>query len=106
PEKVLMVRRQFAEERADEHIRLISALIEACRFCAIPANLDRIIETLGEPQFVNAPAAALRLGCANVLGHAPTSTIDSMAHEPSVDKSLWLSNQMRESGLLPRSIII
>jgi ABC-type nitrate/sulfonate/bicarbonate transport system substrate-binding protein len=105
-EKVLMVRRQFAEERADEHIRLVSALLEACQFCAIPANLDRIIETLGEPQFVNAPAAALRLGCVNVYGNASKSTVDSSSHEPSATKGLWLLNQMRESGLLPRSIVI
>jgi nitrate/nitrite transport system ATP-binding protein len=104
PEKVLMVRRRFAEERAEEHSRLIAALLEACQFCAKSENLDRIIETLGEPQFVNAPAAALRLGCRNVYGTAVESTVDSSPHEPSTAKALWLLNQMLESGLLPRTI--
>jgi ABC-type nitrate/sulfonate/bicarbonate transport system substrate-binding protein len=105
-EKVLMVRRQFAKERAEEHIRLISALLEACQFCATPGNLDRVIETLGEPQFINAPAAALRLGCSNVYDSAAKSIVDSPDYEPSAAKGLWLLNQMRECGLLPRSIEI
>jgi len=38
PEKVLLVRKDFAETRSDEHQRLIAALIEACYLCEQPEN--------------------------------------------------------------------
>src|SRR5579859_135901 len=33
PEKVLMVRDDFAAKRSEEHVALVAALIEACEFC-------------------------------------------------------------------------
>src|SRR5262249_26411819 len=59
PEKVLMVRREFAEKRGAEHLALIAALLEACEFCDVPENQDQIAATLSRPEYVNAPAAAL-----------------------------------------------
>ena len=98
PEKVLMVRRQFAETHAEQHARLIAALLEACQFCAAPKNRERVIETLGEPQYVNAPASALRDGCNFTLAH--TSATDAAAHAPSADKAAWVLAQMHACGLL------
>src|SRR5262249_36514717 len=94
PEKVLMVRREFAELRAAEHERLIAALAEACRFCDAPRNRERIIETLGEPQYINAPAEALREGCELTLGHG-----DGAGHAPTAEKAGWVLNNLIESGL-------
>lgn len=56
---VLMVRRAFAEERADEHERLIAALLEACVFCDAPQNRGVISSCLAQPQYVNAPAECI-----------------------------------------------
>lgn len=102
PEKVLMVRREFAETRGAEHGRLIAALMEACRFCDAEKNRERIIETLGEPQYVNAPVSALREGCEFTLGHATAAGGDS-GNKPSADKGAWVLGQLRECGLLPAS---
>jgi len=96
PEKVLMVRREFAELWAEEHERLIAALVEACRFCDAPRNRERIIETLGEPQYINAPAAALREGCEFTLGHG-----DAAGHAPTAEKAGWVLGNLIDSGLLP-----
>src|SRR5258708_4557039 len=41
PEKVLMVPREFAERSEREHLALIAALMESCRFCSLPENRDR-----------------------------------------------------------------
>ena len=103
PEKVLMVRRDFAEARGEEHERLIAALIEACRFCAAPENRERIIETLGEPQYVNAPASALRAG---FDGDRQAGAPPRDAHEPSVGKAAWILDHLRKSGLLPDPSVI
>ncbi len=74
PEKVLMVPRDFAECRAAEHLALIAALIEACEFCDRPENRERIIETLAQPGYVDAPIHALRMsmkGTFNFAVHRP-----------------------------------
>ena len=104
PEKVLMVRREFAEARADEHAQLIAALLESCRFCEAPENRDRIIETLGEPRYVNAPASALRKGCDFTLGGVGAPNTGDSAHEPSADKAAWVLDHLRDGGLLPDAV--
>ena len=38
PEKVLMVRSDFAAKRRAEHVALVAALLEACEFCDQPEN--------------------------------------------------------------------
>jgi ABC-type nitrate/sulfonate/bicarbonate transport system substrate-binding protein len=58
PEKVLLVRKDFAEKRADEHERLIAALLEACRYCDQPENRNQICELLALPCYVNAPPSS------------------------------------------------
>ncbi len=60
PEKVLMVRRAFAEEQPDNHLRLVAAVLAACRYCADPANHDEIAALLSHRRYVNAPAELVR----------------------------------------------
>ena len=70
PEKVLLVRRDFSEERAEEHLALVAALIEACpldvsiRF-GPPVPLDefsdrKALARHGETQIREAVVALLR----------------------------------------------
>ena len=103
PEKVLIVRREFADACAEEHAQLIAALLESCRYCEQPENRDRIIETLGEPRYVNAPAAALREGCKFTLGSAAAGDFSTSTHEPTADKAAWVLDRLRDSRLLPDS---
>ena len=62
PEKVLMVRREFADKRESEHLSLIAALLDACAYCDNPKNHEQIIAVLARPHFVNVPADLLRCG--------------------------------------------
>src|SRR5262249_34163799 len=64
PEKVLMVRRAFADSRKDEHTQLTAGLLKACRYCDAPENRAHVIETLSQKQYLGAPAEALRPGLA------------------------------------------
>jgi len=100
PEKVLMVRSDFAKDRADEHERLVAALAEACRFCAVKENKERIVETLGQPQYINAPAQALQ---ASFDDRFAENTASTCASEPTAEKAVWILGHLRESGLLPDS---
>ena len=110
PEKVLMVRRDFAERSEREHLALIAALTEACAFCARPENRERLMETLAQPQYVGVPIQALRMGMSGTFdyGHGRIEK-HSLFHifsgegvnEPSPDKALWVVRNLLASGLVP-----
>jgi two-component system, oxyanion-binding sensor len=112
PEKVLMVRNDFAETRASEHERLIAALLEACAFCDQPINRPLISEMLAQPQYVNAPTDCLK----NILGvedlddrpapeAAPLNIFYKYnANDPTDDKATWVLGhlyEMIEQRVLP-----
>lgn len=104
PEKVLMVRHDFAETRASEHERLIAALLEACAFCDQPGNRPLISEMLAQPQYVNAPTDCLK----NIVGveesgkrpgpeAAPLNIFYKYnANDPTDDKATWVLGHLYE----------
>jgi ABC-type nitrate/sulfonate/bicarbonate transport system substrate-binding protein len=108
PEKVLMVRREFAETRSEEHVRLIAALLEACTYCDAPQNHPQILELLSRKEYVNAPIEALRPSLAGHLSglHGDEEPRDDFTifarddtNEPSEEKAAWILQGMRTSGL-------
>ena len=110
PEKVLMVRGDFAEKRSEEHLALAAALLEACEFCDAPDHREQIIATLAQPAHVNVPAAALRrgFGAEFDFGHGKMRHIQNFsvfhrhnANEPSDDKAAWVLDRLRASRLCP-----
>ncbi|MFO1497223.1 MAG: CmpA/NrtA family ABC transporter substrate-binding protein [Verrucomicrobiota bacterium] len=112
PEKILLVRRDFAEKRAEEHEALIAALIEAGRFCADPEQSDMIVRLLAAPRYLNTTEAALRPSFGGVLncGEVAAARIPGFSifageqvNEPSPDKAAWLVNNLRDSGLCRES---
>jgi two-component system, oxyanion-binding sensor len=99
PEKVLMVRRDFAEVRAGEHERLIAALIEAGAFCDQPENASLLGEMLAQPQYIKAPAECLKSGLAG------SRSIFSRhnANDPTNDKAAWVVGRLYE--LMEQSVL-
>jgi ABC-type nitrate/sulfonate/bicarbonate transport system substrate-binding protein len=109
PEKVLMVRRQFAEENEAEHLALIAALREACAFCGEPANYEHVIATIAQPKYVNADAESVRCSLSGVFnfGHGRAARLPDFyifargdANEPTTDKAAWVLRNLRAAGLL------
>jgi len=104
PEKVLMVRHDFAEKRASEHERLIAALLEACAFCDQPANRPLISEMLAQPQYVNAHADCLK----NIVGTEDTDGGPGFerdplnifykynANDPTDERAAWVLGHLYE----------
>ena len=108
PEKVLMVRGEFAQQRDKEHTTLIAALLEACTYCDDPANLENIVSVLTRPEFVNVPAEMLRGGLSGQFNftRSESRSISDFcifhrhdANEPSADKAGWVMRNLRMSGL-------
>ena len=109
PEKVLMVRRDFAETHGPEHLALIAALRKACDFCARPENRERLIETLSQPKYIGAPIQALRasLGGSFNYGNGRVEKQSRFhvfagenANEPSPEKAQWVIRNLVASGIV------
>src|SRR5262249_549550 len=108
PEKVLMVREDFAEGRPEEHSALVAAVFEACAFCEQPENHQQIVAALARPEYLGVPEAVLAPGLrAQIIsGPAATRVVETLtifhrhdANEPTSDKAAWVLQQMRD--LLP-----
>ncbi|MGB8353368.1 MAG: CmpA/NrtA family ABC transporter substrate-binding protein [Chthoniobacteraceae bacterium] len=115
PEKVLMVRRDFAEAHEPEHMAMIAALAEACHYCDAPENRERIIELLAGPRYLNAPVQALRMSMKGTFdfGHGrveetPDFHIFSRddANEPTPGKAAWVMRSLQEIRLVGDSGIL
>lgn len=103
PEKVLMVRKDFAERHAEEHELLLAALIHACYRCDQPDDRPAICDRLAQARYVNAPADCLAPGLlstvANEAGqghglHASNVFYRTRANEPSAAKAAWVTGHL------------
>jgi ABC-type nitrate/sulfonate/bicarbonate transport system substrate-binding protein len=110
PEKVLMVRREFATNCAEQHLRLVAALLEACVFCDQPGNREQVVEILARPQFVNAEPEALRASLCGPMdfGKGRSETNANLhifarhnANQPTFERAESVLQHLRESGALP-----
>jgi ABC-type nitrate/sulfonate/bicarbonate transport system substrate-binding protein len=110
PEKVLMVRRDFAVKRETEHLALVAALLEACKFCGQLENAAEIATTLAQPEFVGVPAEILQrsLNGECDFGTGVARAVEDFfvfhgndANEPSGEKAAWALQLVRASGLCP-----
>jgi ABC-type nitrate/sulfonate/bicarbonate transport system substrate-binding protein len=107
PEKVLMVRRDFAANRAEEHIALIAALLDACAWCDAPENRADLISILSRREYVDASPEALQCGFDGrfPLGNGQMRTIPNFSvfhrhnsNEPSAEKTAWVFELIRRTG--------
>jgi ABC-type nitrate/sulfonate/bicarbonate transport system substrate-binding protein len=115
PEKVLMVRKTFAERMEREHLALIAAIFEACLFCERPANRERLIETLAQPEYIGAPIQALRMGMGGSFdsGHGRVEKMPgfhvfagSDTNDPTADKAAWVIRNLITADLVPDPSLI
>jgi ABC-type nitrate/sulfonate/bicarbonate transport system substrate-binding protein len=108
-EKVLMVRKDFTETHASEHLRLIAALLEACAFCEKPENREQLLDTLSRASYLNAPAALLRRSVCGPFhfGGDRSEVVPGFhrfsgdeANEPSISKAQWILEHLLRLGAI------
>src|ERR1051325_5654183 len=113
PEKVLMVRRDFAEQHAHEHQALIAALLEACAFSQVTENREQVMAVLARPAYMNRPAESLRPSFTGVFDAGQERTLRAPnflvfagddANEPSADKAAWALNELRATGVIRQPV--
>lgn len=102
-EKILLVRRSFAERRPDAHLALIHALHEACAWCASPDHRGDVTALLARRDGLGLPADVLRpaltgdfdLG-AGRRRHHPDALLfhGDGINEPSLGRVSWIPEQL------------
>jgi ABC-type nitrate/sulfonate/bicarbonate transport system substrate-binding protein len=115
PEKVLMVSREFAEETEVAHSALISALVDACKFCEQPENREHVVSLLARPEHVGVPEAALRPGMTQPFdfGNGRIEPMPDLhtfhrheANVPTSEKGAWVINSLVSSKIIPDKSVI
>ena len=112
PEKVFMVRESFALEREEEHLALVAAMIEACRWCDDPINRTELIPLLADRRHLALDEAivANALGDVFDLGQGrrlpePQTIFYGGPDEgrPRVSKARWVLDQIQINRFAPDS---
>jgi ABC-type nitrate/sulfonate/bicarbonate transport system substrate-binding protein len=108
PEKLLLVRREFAEQCAGEHEALIAALLDACEFCDEPGNRAAVAGVLARREFLGLAPAALYPALTGDFDFGPGQIrhVENFllfhrhdANEPSASKAGWVTQHLRAANL-------
>lgn len=110
PEKVLMVRQDFAATEGDRHLALVSALAEAAALCDDPSFRSELVKLLARREYLNLPervVAASLLGPLE-LGHGRRHEAETFiqfhrggANDPTPAKAAWLIDGFTRHRFFP-----
>ena len=107
PGKVLGVREDWALAYPNTHVALVKALLEACKYCADPANHDEVREILAQPEYLSMDHEYIYLSDAQQATCGITKDTRQLSHHiffsntanrPSRTENLWLLAQMARWG--------
>lgn len=109
PEKVLGMRKMWAEENPERLSSLLLALYQSATWCADPGNVEVLCEILAAPANIGVDQDVLRKGLSgNVLrGKVQNDFLlfaDRAANFPWVSHALWIYSQMIRWGQLRASV--
>lgn len=115
PEKVFMVRADFAEQHGPEHLALVAALSEAAALCDDPAFRPELSRLLSRREYLNVPERVIAAGLVGPFdfGHGRTETSSDFirfhqdgANDPSAAKAAWLIEGFRRNGMFVSSTLV
>ena len=107
PEKALLVLQEFAEQREEEHVRLIAALMEASSFCDVPENRPELARMLAQRQYIDVDRRLLTNSLVGPFdsGRGRRTVNDYIIYDsvkagvPSRTRGKWVYDLVRASGL-------
>lgn len=115
PEKMLMVRSDFAEQRHDEHLAMIAALTQSAKLCDDPAFRPELVRLLARREYLNVPARVIQSSLVGPFdyGHGRTVSADEFitfhrggANNPTPAKASWLIDGFNRHHFLPGGRIV
>lgn len=108
PEKVLLVREEFAEKRPEQHIALMAAALEACRWCDNPRNREELVSLLCRTEYLNLNPRTLLpsligpydfgQGCRGIMNDFVTFHRNN-TNDPTPEKVEWLAENLTKHCL-------
>ena len=110
PEKVLLVKSDFAEQRHEDHLLLIAALLEACAVCDDPKQRPQIAKLLSSSDYLDIPFEIISNSLCNRFHrgfekYSPAGKMVQFSGEdvncPSVDHASLVLSQLRGCDQLP-----
>jgi len=101
PGKVLGVREDWAMAYPNTHIALVKALLDACRYCADPANSEEIKQLLSRKAYVATDPAYLELGVDQHGASVHHLFFGDGVNRPSRTEHLWMMTQIARWGTIP-----
>ncbi|PPS43550.1 nitrate ABC transporter ATP-binding protein [Chroococcidiopsis sp. TS-821] len=111
PGKVLGVREDWAAAYPNTHIALVKALLEACRYCAEPANSEEVREIVARREYVSTDLAYIQIEDPNTATCSLDRPMREYAHHqfyadsainrPSRTEQLWIMTQLARWGDTP-----
>lgn len=110
PGKVLGVREDWANAYPNTHIALVKALLEACAYCANPANHEEVRMILSRPEYLDCEMEYIDLGDGshNTCGLQPSPReyahhqfFGAGVNRPSRTEHLWIMTQLARWGEVP-----
>jgi bicarbonate transport system ATP-binding protein len=110
PGKVLGVREDWALAYPNTHVALVKALLEACQYCADPANHAEVREILSRPEYLDCDMEYISLSDMSHQICDITSSPREYAHHqffgqgvnrPSRTEQLWIMTQLARWGDVP-----
>lgn len=103
PEKVLAVRKVWADANPDTHQRLAAAVLEACRVCDDPSRREGVVQLLARRDYLDLPADRIRPAWS---GDFPVSRSETQrlpefncfhrfdTNEPGPEKAAWVMQEL------------
>ncbi len=109
PGKVLGVREDWANAYPNTHIALVKALLEACQYCANPANQEEIRTILASRKYLSTNIEYIQLGEPEAYSCSLEKSVEYAHHRffgdgmnrPSRTEHLWMITQMARWGEIP-----
>jgi nitrate ABC transporter ATP-binding subunit len=109
PGKVLGVREDWANMYPNTHIALIKALLEACKYCADPNNVNEVRHLLTRKEYLGMKVDYITLADPNNDSgihdphkeYAHPQFFGNGLNRPSRTEQLWIITQMARWGITP-----
>lgn len=114
-EKVFMVRTDFAEQRAGEHLAMIAALGEAAQLCDDPAFRPELVRLLSRREYLNVPARVIQSSLIGPFDYGHGRTVEANAfinfhranaNDPTPEKAAWLMDSFTRHRFLPEGVVM
>jgi ABC-type nitrate/sulfonate/bicarbonate transport system substrate-binding protein len=113
PEKVFMVRQDFAEQRPEEHLAMVAALIEAAALCDTPEFRPELVQLLARREYLNVPERVIASSLVGPFdyGHGRVAEADRLityhrdsANDPTPEKAAWLVEGFSRHRFVPPGV--